>query len=598
MFPDSNIAQQFSLGKDKAGYYIHFGLAPFIKQKLVSLVNTCPFYVLLFDEALNRISQKEQMDIHVRFWHPELNEVHTRYFNSVFLGHTKATDLLGGIKEGLETLSLSKISQISMDGPNVNWKLIDILKPEIQSSPSDPALLELGSCGLHILHGSYETGLKATGWQINSFLSNLYYLFKDSPARRADYSRITGSALFAKKFCATRWLDNTPALERALNSLPHFEKYINEIKPKPSVISFQSTSNSIADKFLKAKLEFLISIASILEPFLRKYQSSAPLIPFLFEDLEQIIHGLFARIIKPDILSATTTTSKLLTLDISATSPNFLPLNKINIGFGAKAAIKIPGVGEDLTSEFLNQCRRCIVSILSKIIERSPLNYALVRACSALSPHLISTKKETAFLRFDSLLQNLHLKNHISSVDADKCKNLFQRFCTDELYTSSLKSFEPTTKLDHFYTRLLQSEPDFAPLFDLIKRVLTLSHGNASVESGFSCNENILVENLKEQSLISHRIVYDYIHQFDSFLDIPINKELLQYCRLARSRYHEYLDEEKKNQSSLESRSINKRKVEDQIRELEAKKSKLNEDHAIENSTIDSEIRKLKFSQF
>ena len=158
MFPDSNIAQQFSLGKDKAGYYIHFGLAPFIKQKLVSLVNTCPFYVLLFDEALNRISQKEQMDIHVRFWHPELNEVHTRYFNSVFLGHTKATDLLGGIKEGLETLSISKISQISMDGPNVNWKLIDILKPEIQSSPSDPALLELGSCGLHMLHGLMKQG--------------------------------------------------------------------------------------------------------------------------------------------------------------------------------------------------------------------------------------------------------------------------------------------------------------------------------------------------------------------------------------------------------------------------------------------------------
>ena len=40
----------------------------------------------------------------------------------------------------------------------------------------------------------------------------------------------------------------------------------------------------------------------------------------------------------------------------------------------------------------------------------------------------------------------------------------------------------------------------------------TLSHGNASVERGFSVNESILVENMSERSLIGQRLVIDAIN--------------------------------------------------------------------------------------
>ena len=36
-----------------------------------------------------------------------------------------------------------------------------------------------------------------------------------------------------------------------------------------------------------------------------------------------------------------------------------------------------------------------------------------------------------------------------------------------------------------------------------------MSHGQASVESGFSVNQSMLVENLQEESLIAQRQVYD-----------------------------------------------------------------------------------------
>ena len=38
MFPDSNIAKTFACGKDKSGYIIRFGLAPYFKQELINKI--------------------------------------------------------------------------------------------------------------------------------------------------------------------------------------------------------------------------------------------------------------------------------------------------------------------------------------------------------------------------------------------------------------------------------------------------------------------------------------------------------------------------------------------------------------------------------
>lgn len=67
MFPDSRIAQKFSMGYNKMSYVIAFGLAPHFSNHLMQLVKKCDSFTVHFDEAFNRISQKSQMDIHLRF---------------------------------------------------------------------------------------------------------------------------------------------------------------------------------------------------------------------------------------------------------------------------------------------------------------------------------------------------------------------------------------------------------------------------------------------------------------------------------------------------------------------------------------------------
>ena len=72
----------------------------------------------------------------------------------------------------------------------------------------------------------------------------------------------------------------------------------------------------------------------------------------------------------------------------------------------------------------------------------------------------------------------------------------------------------------------------------MTKLILTLSHGQGSVERGFSYNKDMVVENLLEDSLIAHRVVKDFIVndcEGDASL-CRITPGLVQSARVAHSR--------------------------------------------------------------
>lgn len=127
MFSDSNIALNFTCGEKKTAYYSVFGVAPYLKDLLLRKVENQKF-VLLFDESLNRQRQKKQMDMHIRIWTDD--NVQTRYLTSEFLGHSTAEDMFESLYTGINFLKWKDCVQISMDGPNVNWKVFSMLQEE------------------------------------------------------------------------------------------------------------------------------------------------------------------------------------------------------------------------------------------------------------------------------------------------------------------------------------------------------------------------------------------------------------------------------------------------------------------------------------
>ena len=82
-FPDSEVAQTMSLGKDKTGYTITPGISEYFNHELMSNIMKADLYVILFDESLNDIAQKFQMDVYVRFIQDDNVQIH--YLSTKFL---------------------------------------------------------------------------------------------------------------------------------------------------------------------------------------------------------------------------------------------------------------------------------------------------------------------------------------------------------------------------------------------------------------------------------------------------------------------------------------------------------------------------------
>ena len=93
--------------------------------------------------------------------------------------------------------------KVSMNGPNVNWKFVDMFSQQLINEYST-TVLNIGSCGLHIIHGAFKRGSERTGWKLDNFFSSIFKLFKDTPATRDDYTHVTGNSVFAFKFCKHR----------------------------------------------------------------------------------------------------------------------------------------------------------------------------------------------------------------------------------------------------------------------------------------------------------------------------------------------------------------------------------------------------------
>ncbi|KAK0059329.1 LIM homeobox Lhx6 [Biomphalaria pfeifferi] len=65
------------------------------------------------------------------------------------------------------------------------------------------------------MHNAFRAGLASTGWELGHFFSSLSWLFKDTPARREDFTALTGSSDFPLEHCQHRWVENVEEAERA-----------------------------------------------------------------------------------------------------------------------------------------------------------------------------------------------------------------------------------------------------------------------------------------------------------------------------------------------------------------------------------------------
>lgn len=108
------------------------------------------------------------MDVHVRLW--DVNgTVISRYLGSQFMGHGTADGMLAEFNACVGSLNLAKLVQISMDGPNVNWKFYEMVQSDLKLNLK-LTMLDIGSCNLHIVHGAFKNGASASQWELDRYL--------------------------------------------------------------------------------------------------------------------------------------------------------------------------------------------------------------------------------------------------------------------------------------------------------------------------------------------------------------------------------------------------------------------------------------------
>lgn len=203
-----------------------------------------------------------------------------------------------------------------------------------------------------------RTGLESVHWDLHIFLRDIFYMFNDCPARRAEFTAITGGDKFPLKHCTTRWLENVKCIDRVLLVLDNVIKFIDNAKKVQSK-PYKEVTEHVKDKFLKCKLAYYKALSSDCEPFLRRFQSSSPLAPYLYSHLYDLLKILMSRCVKSSKLASANTATKLIGIDLHE-NENLLDLNKLDLGFQTTKFLKQVKCSEVEVMSFRKECQQIV----------------------------------------------------------------------------------------------------------------------------------------------------------------------------------------------------------------------------------------------
>ena len=71
-----------------------------------------------------------------------------------FLEHGDAEAIHDKFESVFGDLGYEKLAQLSMDGPNVNWKVFRLMQEDVKKQTGKK--LNVGSCGFHVIHNSFR----------------------------------------------------------------------------------------------------------------------------------------------------------------------------------------------------------------------------------------------------------------------------------------------------------------------------------------------------------------------------------------------------------------------------------------------------------
>ncbi|KAL1246699.1 hypothetical protein QQF64_034367 [Cirrhinus molitorella] len=271
----------------------------------------------------------------------------------------------------------------------------------------------------------------------------------------------------------------------------------------------------------------------------------------------------------------------LLDVDIKLPT-NHMDCSSVDLGYVTNRILKElrarQKVGASTLMNFRRSCRDGLVGMVDKLQQKSPLKYILVKNMGFLDPVKMSDENETDLLKGMLRRTLAYLVDHgrVNDQDCDEILLQYAHFIDDVVQknNSTFAEFNPLCdRVDTLLHSCMSKEKEFQKLWKMCRQLLLLSHGQGTVERGFSVNRKIEVENLVEDTYRAQRVIADHLRVVGGITNVAIDKELLLSVSCARQRYMA-----SKKREETQAKNQKRKALFEEIEELQSKKKRMERD--------------------
>ena len=127
--------------------------------------------------------------------------------------------------------------------------------------------------------------------------------------------------------------------DRILALITLLKRYVKakDLKEEPRTVSYEKMKEKLDDKLFPAKIAFFSLVISKLEVFLKEFQSDAPMIPFVFQDLSTLYTQLAKLVVKSSEIGEKTDRE---TFRLKIADDVLRDTRDVEIGLGTKEQIR------------------------------------------------------------------------------------------------------------------------------------------------------------------------------------------------------------------------------------------------------------------
>ena len=425
----------------------------------------------------------------------------------------------------------------------MNKKLLKDLETALINQSEHKGFIKYGTCNLHIVHNSFGDGLKVVSqWNIEDFLTKLFYYFHKYPARKEDLREVQELLELQKqtllRYVSNRWLTIVPVINRVISQFEALKKYFTDIASKNKQAAenemYKSIKKFLLNPLSLCRLHFLKSVGEMHNSFLTLMQKDVPLVHVLHCELHKLMKNIFSRFVKPEALEFSISSFDLSNQD------NLMKHVDIDIGYQTSEELRKQVVLPKDRSSFFHDCKDFYKRIAKYLQSRLPIDNDFLQSLECLNPSL--QDKQMSLEQLKRAAQMMPCVIDPSNID---------KLCSEwRVYINMDFSGLEFSRVDGYWSQVLQTKSNveeglifnILPVF--VHAALSLSHGQAFVERGFSINKNIATvgrPSLKAITVKSLRIVEDEISSQGGVMSVEISRSLLTAYRGSRAKYADYL---------------------------------------------------------